>query len=494
MFFGDRAVWVQINQLIKLKRYNWPKKLKGAQYESVKRGTMKIIFAILIVTTFAVRSIAAEQPPAVTPAAENPRITEIDIKKYINQPTNSNWESLRVDKAIYEKPFKVSLFKPQNGEDRARLGSMTWSVAAYGFGVAGVLSVLPEDYTGWTKDDVKLKDKWWENVSEVAVWDRDIWYINLIGHPYSGGLYYQTARKSGYRQWDSFMYSFLMSTFYWEYGLEAFAEIPSIQDLVVTPVLGWAYGEWAFNKEQEIRKRSGLVWGSRFWGNISLFLLDPVDAIGVGINNLFNRQLIAAGTGYVSYGDVDVGNGELDKQLRFNARYTIGRPESKYYSRYNDATGDPIDTGIIGLTLGVGHIALDEKWGYKDVAYPEVSLGLYFSKQYSLRLKYGRANELEHVSTTDTVFYENYSLDNQFYFNAQSSTRPYVSVGVGEHIFAKDRDEKYLLWNVGAGLHHKISSNWAAQLDWQHYYGDQLYTHEQTISARAVYRFGRGEN
>ncbi|WP_422121346.1 DUF3943 domain-containing protein [Photobacterium damselae] len=26
-----------------------------------------------------------------------------------------------------------------------------------------------------------------------------------------------------------------MSTVYWEYGVEAFAEVPSIQDLVVTP-------------------------------------------------------------------------------------------------------------------------------------------------------------------------------------------------------------------------------------------------------------------
>lgn len=421
-------------------------------------------------------------------------LKEINIKKYINQPTNSNWESLDVKKEFYDTPYKVSLFNPQNGEDRARLGSLTWSIAVYGFGVAGVIAMLPEEYTGWTTDDVKMVDKWWENVKEVAVWDRDVWYINLVGHPYSGGLYYQSARKSGYRQWDAFMYSTLMSTFYWEYGLEAFAEIPSIQDLMVTPVLGWVYGEWAFQKEQEIRKRGGVVWGSRFWGSTSLFLLDPVDSIGVWINNVFNRQLIAAGTGYVSYYDVPLGNGESEEQLRFNARYTLGRSNKSYYARYNDITGDPVDTGIAGMSIGVGHTSLDEKWGYEDATYPEVSLGLYFSPRYSLRLKYGRSNELKNLQTGNTVFYENYSLDNQIYFNIKSNTRPYINVGVGEHMFAKDRDRKYLLWNLGVGVHQKISKNWGAQLDWQHYYGDKLHTYENAVNLRAVYRFGRGES
>jgi len=98
------------------------------------------------------------------------------------------------------------------------------------------------------------------------VWDRDTGMLNLVGHPYFGGVYYQVARKSGYRQWDSFLYATIMSTFYWEYGIEAFAEVPSIQDLVITPVLGWAYGEWAFNTEMDIREDGGDVWGSSILG------------------------------------------------------------------------------------------------------------------------------------------------------------------------------------------------------------------------------------
>ena len=70
----------------------------------------------------------------------------------------------------------------------------------------------------------------------------------------------------------------MMSTFYWEYGIEAFAEVPSMQDLVITPVLGWAYGEWAYQKEMAIRSSGGTVWGSETLGDVSLFFLDPIDA------------------------------------------------------------------------------------------------------------------------------------------------------------------------------------------------------------------------
>ncbi|GAL18175.1 ubiquitin-protein ligase [Vibrio maritimus] len=163
---------------------------------------------------------------------------------YRSISTNSSFEELRQDDSIsqtnfYDSPYRVSLFNPQNGEDSERLWSQTKSIFAYGVGVAGVLALMPESITNWEKDDIKLMNKWWDNVRSGPVWDRDDHVINYIGHPYFGGVYYQAARKSGYRQWDAFMYSTLMSTFYWEYGIEAFAEVPSIQDLVVTPTLGW---------------------------------------------------------------------------------------------------------------------------------------------------------------------------------------------------------------------------------------------------------------
>lgn len=143
---------------------------------------------------------------------------------YRSISTNSSFEELRQDDSIsqanfYDSPYRVSLFNPQNGEDSERLWSQTKSIFAYGVGVAGVLALMPESITNWEKDDIKLMNKWWDNVRSGPVWDRDDHVINYIGHPYFGGVYYQAARKSGYRQWDAFMYSTLMSTFYWEYGI-----------------------------------------------------------------------------------------------------------------------------------------------------------------------------------------------------------------------------------------------------------------------------------
>ncbi len=68
--------------------------------------------------------------------------------------------------------------------------------------------------------------------------DEDGVVLNYVMHPYFGAIYYMTARSSGFKAVESFMYSALMSTFFWEYGVEAFAEKPSTQDLILTPVLG----------------------------------------------------------------------------------------------------------------------------------------------------------------------------------------------------------------------------------------------------------------
>ena len=178
--------------------------------------------------------------------------------------------------------YEVTLFSPCEGEDSQRLWRQTKIIIVTGFAAAGVIALLPEAVSGWGENDYQSTDllnNWYNNVKAGPVWDDDDLYLNLIGHPYFGGVYYQAARNSGYNQWNSFIYSALMSTFYWEYGLEAFAEIPSIQDLVITPVGGWIYGEWAHHKAKDIIAKGGRALDSKFWGGIALFLLDPVGQV-----------------------------------------------------------------------------------------------------------------------------------------------------------------------------------------------------------------------
>ena len=130
-----------------------------------------------------------------------------------NTFSNTSWEDKTLSDDVYADPYQISLFSTPHGEDGERLWSQTKSVAWYGIGVAGFLALLPTDITNWETSDERLIEKWWDNVRQGPVWDRDAWYINYIGHPYFGGVYYQSARKSGYRQWDAFIYSALMSTF-----------------------------------------------------------------------------------------------------------------------------------------------------------------------------------------------------------------------------------------------------------------------------------------
>jgi hypothetical protein len=217
---------------------------------------------------------------------------------------------------IDQSPFDVTLFNSREGEDQKRLWSQTKLLFGLSFGAIGVISILPSDISAWDSSEESLGTKWWNNVSQGWIWDKDVWYINYIGHPYFGGVYYQVARKSGYNQWNSFVYSALMSTFYWEYGLEAFAEIPSVQDIFVTPIGGWIYGEWAYQKEREIVADEGKALGSESLGSVALFFLDPVDKIGAGINSLFGRRIIRTGTGMISryptHGDTYAANAAKD--------------------------------------------------------------------------------------------------------------------------------------------------------------------------------------
>lgn len=413
---------------------------------------------------------------------------------YREKPTNSRWENLSPSVDFYDSPYQMSLFSPQNGEDADRLWSQTTSVFAYGFGVIGLIALLPEDVSNWDSEK-GIYGKWADNVKAGPTWDRDTGALNLIGHPYFGGVYYQVARKSGYRQWDAFLYSTLMSTFYWEYGIEAFAETPSIQDLVVTPVLGWAYGEWAFNTEMDIRAGGGDVWGSSMLGSTALFFLDPIDYMSAGINNIFGKEVIRAGTGFVDIKKVSYGDkGQTENQVNFNVAIQIGDGGSYTESKYKRSSRikDPVDTGIIGLSYGVGTTELDELWGVEGETTSEFSLGLYFSPKFSSRLIYSKGKFTD-IATTAEINYENYAVDSQYYFNSKNDLRPYLTAGFGETLWEKDVATKKFQVNAGVGAHYKLTNNFALQLDWRFYHSTNANTSDHNTSLRLIYLLGKGE-
>ena len=161
----------------------------------------------------------------------------------------------------------------------------------------GFLTLLPESITSWDMEELQkqtLAQRWFENVSSTPVWDNDDWTINYIGHPVSGAFYYTMARNDGMSIGESAAFSALMSTFFWEYGYESFAEIPSIQDLIITPLFGSILGEGMIVLQGKLDQKGGVIFGSRALGNISYFFLDPLGNIAHGMRDIlktFNIDL-----------------------------------------------------------------------------------------------------------------------------------------------------------------------------------------------------------
>ena len=169
--------------------------------------------------------------------------------------------------------------------------------------VFGVLWVLPESVTNWDKEDMKengITDKWKQNVKAGPVWDSDNFFLNFIAHPYAGAVYYMTARSSGFTMFESFVYSAFVSTFFWEYGIEAFAEIPSWQDLFVTPIVGSMFGEGFFYLKKSIIKNDSRVLNSRLLGKTTIFLMDPFNTVldGLGYQTRVKTQFNVTPIGF----------------------------------------------------------------------------------------------------------------------------------------------------------------------------------------------------
>ncbi|GAL09259.1 ubiquitin-protein ligase [Vibrio astriarenae] len=186
-----------------------------------------------------------------------------------------------------EKPLPKHL-TVQDEKDWDYLMGQTYTILGLSVATAGLMTLLPESITKWDDDQRSLSDlgkKWKDNVKEGPVWDRDEHFLNYVMHPYFGGVYYTSARHAGFNEFESFLYSASMSTFFWEFGVEAFAEVPSWQDLFITPFFGAVVGEMMFEAEQDIVASGGEVWGSKGMGDFTLFFLNPVGHIHGWVTN-----------------------------------------------------------------------------------------------------------------------------------------------------------------------------------------------------------------
>lgn len=190
----------------------------------------------------------------------------------------------KIPSNLYEQDYST------NGKcyDWKRLWINTATLCGAFVGTLFVLECLPEDATSWNRaelQDVPLFKRWRNHVIKKGPeWDHDKFYFNYILHPYAGAAYFMAARSCGFNFWQSLLYCSLISNVGWEFGIEAFMERPSIQDLFITPLVGSVIGECFYKLKRKIVANGYTLAGSSVLGNIVVFLIDPVNEV-IGLFN-----------------------------------------------------------------------------------------------------------------------------------------------------------------------------------------------------------------
>ncbi len=166
------------------------------------------------------------------------------------------------------------------------------NVSVSGIAAFAVLFALPEDVTNWSHNQsfTELLDEYDDNIKAGPVVDKDSWIFNYFIHPLNGAYLYLILRKQGFSKMDSFGFAFFVSTVLWEYGIEAIAEIPSIQDLIITPVAGAVFGEMFHQWSLHLKEQDYRLAGSHKLGRLVHTLINPVEGINRGLNRVFRSN------------------------------------------------------------------------------------------------------------------------------------------------------------------------------------------------------------
>lgn len=150
-------------------------------------------------------------------------------------------------------------------------------VMSYNLLSTALLFALPQDVSNWYKKDRGAVNRQYRKTfTRLPVYDVDVWYINYLGHPYAGACYYNAIRSQGATFWQAGLFSFGHSLV-WEYVAEGGLEQPSIQDLIVTPVVGSIVGE-LIHHSTVMMSRNGFKW----YEKVFVCLFNPMFAVNNG--------------------------------------------------------------------------------------------------------------------------------------------------------------------------------------------------------------------
>ncbi len=153
----------------------------------------------------------------------------------------------------------------------------------YNLVVFGGILILPESLTKWdpkVKFNVRhIADQYHLTFTKPPIIDDDLIVVNYLGHPYQGSFYYNSVRSQGATISQSVLVCSL-NTLLWEYCWEGSQEQPSIQDLLVTPILGSLLGE-VIHRATLKMKKNGFTRNEK----IITCIINPNYAINNGLKS-----------------------------------------------------------------------------------------------------------------------------------------------------------------------------------------------------------------
>lgn len=222
-----------------------------------------------------------------TPDFSSPAVTDFRLAEEVAaamQPLDIDDHLLPKRKHSWISPYALpASIHCTGGQNWHRMWINTAVLSGAFIGTLFTLELLPEEATAWNRaaiTSVPLFQRWYRNIFvHNPEWDHDKWYFNYLLHPYAGAAYFMSARSNGFSFWGSMLYSAAISTIGWEFGIEAFMERPSYQDIVITPVVGSLFGEAFYRAKHGIVERGYTLLGSPVLGRIACFLLDPVNEV-----------------------------------------------------------------------------------------------------------------------------------------------------------------------------------------------------------------------
>jgi hypothetical protein len=145
--------------------------------------------------------------------------------------------------------------------------------AGFGYQMIGA-----ENINGWTNGSF---DNVARGFTTSPQFDTDNFFMNYIGHPYMGSTFYLIARNRGLGIFGSWLVS-TCGSLLWEYFYEAFYEIPSATDLLVTSNVGTVIGELSWQAKQALVRSNAIE--RRRWKEVLIFAVDPWNTVSGWLN------------------------------------------------------------------------------------------------------------------------------------------------------------------------------------------------------------------